>query len=103
MASLGLRDPTRFPFIEPPSEASLDSASSFLRQQNAISESGDLTAIGKMLALLPVDVVIGKMLIMGTLFDMVEPVLIVAAALSVQSPFTRRIGGNMNGKQTLPK
>ena len=96
MAGLGLRDPTKFPFIEPPSKASLDGASAFLRQQNAINELGDLTAIGKMLALLPVDVVIGKMLIMGTLFDMIEPVLIIASGLSVQSPFTRRIGGNVN-------
>lgn len=93
MASLGLRDPIKFPFIEPPSKSSLDGASAFLRQQNAISETGDLTTIGRILALLPVDVVVGKMLVMGTLFDMVEPVLIVAAALSVQSPFTRRIGG----------
>ena len=93
MASLGLRDATKFPFIEPPSRSSLEGATAFLKQQNAIDENGDLTTIGRMLALLPVDVVVGKMLIMGTLFDMIDPVLVIAAALSVQSPFTRRIGG----------
>eukprot|EP00795_Rhopilema_esculentum_P012353 gene12353-3006_t len=92
MANLGLRDPMKFPFIESPPKSSLEGATFFLKQQNALSEEGCLTPIGKMLAQLPVDVVVGKMLIMGTLFDMVEPVLIIAAALSVQSPFTRRIG-----------
>lgn len=95
MASLGLRDATKFPFIEPPSRSSLEGATSFLKQQNAIDENGDLTTIGRMLALLPVDVVVGKMLIMGTLFDMIDPVLVIASALSVQSPFTRRIGGQL--------
>ena len=32
-------------------------------------EDETLTSIGEMLAKLPVDVVIGKMLVMGTLFD----------------------------------
>lgn len=31
----------------------------------------------------------GKMLVLGSLFNLVEPVLTVAAALSVQSPFLR--------------
>ena len=37
-----------------------------------------------MLANLPVDVAIGKMLIMGTLFNQIDAVLSLAAALSVQ-------------------
>ena len=85
----------KFPFIESPPRSSLEGATLFLKQQNALSEEGCLTPIGKMLAQLPVDVVVGKMLIMGTLFEMVEPVTIIAAALSVQSPFTRRIGGTL--------
>ena len=39
---------------------------------------------------LPVDVSIGKILIMGSLFNQVESVLTLAAALSVQSPFTNQ-------------
>lgn len=34
-------------------------------------------------------VFLGKMLVLGSLFSLVEPVLTVAAALSVQSPFLR--------------
>jgi HrpA-like RNA helicase len=40
------------------------------------------------LANLPVDVSLGKMLIMGTLFHQIESVMSLTAALSVQSPFT---------------
>ena len=66
-----------------------------------------------MLAQLPVDVLIGKILIMGTVFhvsqsaltnlmiltqpspllQVIGPILVVAAALSVQSPFNRVILG----------
>ena len=37
------------------------------------------------------DVVIGKMLVMASMFQIIEPALIIAAALSVQSPYTRRM------------
>ncbi len=43
--------------------------------------------MGRMLADLPVDIQIGKMLIMGSIFHVIEPVVIMSAALSVQSPF----------------
>lgn len=53
-----------------------------------MTDEESLTPIGKTLSNLPVDVSLGKMLIMGTLFEQVEAVLSLAAALSVQSPFT---------------
>ena len=37
--------------------------------QGALTEAEKLTSIGEMLARLPVDVVVGKMLIMGSIFD----------------------------------
>lgn len=43
--------------------------------------------MGRMLAELPVDIQIGKMLIMASIFHIVEPIVTMAAALSVQSPF----------------
>eukprot|EP00111_Clytia_hemisphaerica_P008152 TCONS_00023764-protein len=92
MAGLGLRDPTLFPFIEPPQKANLVNAVYFLKAQNALTRDGELTAIGNMLSKLPVDICIGKMLIMGCLFSIVDPVLVIAAALSVQSPMTRKFG-----------
>uniref|UniRef100_A0A673V4A8 Probable ATP-dependent RNA helicase DHX34 n=1 Tax=Suricata suricatta TaxID=37032 RepID=A0A673V4A8_SURSU len=93
MKSMSVGDPRTFPFIEPPPPASLETAILYLRDQGALDSSEALTPIGSLLAQLPVDVVIGKMLILGSVFHLVEPVLTVAAALSVQSPFTRSAQG----------
>ncbi|XP_012688217.1 probable ATP-dependent RNA helicase DHX34 isoform X2 [Clupea harengus] len=89
MKSMDLGDPCSFSFIDPPSASSIQTALTYLRDQGALDASGELTTIGRLLASLPVDVVIGKMLVLGSLFNLVEPVLTVAAALTVQSPFLR--------------
>ncbi|XP_037010998.2 probable ATP-dependent RNA helicase DHX34 [Artibeus jamaicensis] len=94
MKSMSVGDPRTFPFIEPPPPASLETAIHYLRDQGALDSSEALTPIGSLLAQLPVDVVIGKMLILGSMFHLAEPVLTIAAALSVQSPFTRSAQSN---------
>ncbi len=88
MLSMGLPDARKFPFIEPPAAESLENSILALKEQGALNEDETLTVTGRALANLPVDVSVGKMLIMGTLFHQVESVLSLAAALSVQSPFT---------------
>ncbi|XP_036601733.1 probable ATP-dependent RNA helicase DHX34 [Trichosurus vulpecula] len=95
MKSMGLGNPRSFPFIEPPPATSLETAIVYLRDQGALDASEHLTPIGTLLSQLPVDVVIGKILILGCLFDLVEPVLTMAAALSVQSPFVRSAQNNL--------
>ncbi|XP_072611909.1 probable ATP-dependent RNA helicase DHX34 isoform X2 [Vulpes vulpes] len=94
MKSMSVGDPRTFPFIEPPPPASLETAILYLQDQGALDSSEALTPIGSLLAQLPVDVVIGKMLILGSMFHLAEPVLTIAAALSVQSPFTRSAQSN---------
>ncbi|XP_010945170.1 putative ATP-dependent RNA helicase DHX34 [Camelus bactrianus] len=94
MKSMNVGDPRTFPFIEPPPPSSLETAILYLQDQGALDSSEALTPIGSLLAQLPVDVVIGKMLILGSLFHLAEPVLTIAAALSVQSPFTRSAQSN---------
>ncbi|KAL7400689.1 hypothetical protein ABVT39_016069 [Epinephelus coioides] len=89
MKSMCLGDPLSFVFIDPPPAASIQTAVTYLKEQGALDSHAELTSIGSLLAQLPVDVVIGKMLVLGCLFNLVEPVLTVAAALSVQSPFLR--------------
>ncbi|XP_077788581.1 putative ATP-dependent RNA helicase DHX34 [Podarcis muralis] len=93
MKSMGLGDPRAFPFLEAPPPASLETAIRYLKQQGALDPEENLTPIGSLLAQLPVDVVIGKMLVLGTLFGLAAPTLSVAAALSVPSPFLRSSSG----------
>ncbi|KAE8585553.1 hypothetical protein XENTR_v10021352 [Xenopus tropicalis] len=94
MKSMELGNPRHFPFIEQPSMSSIETAIFYLRDQGALDINEELTPIGKLLAKLPVDVVIGKMLILGSLFSLVEPVLTIASALSVQSPILRNSTSN---------
>ncbi|KAI5620331.1 putative ATP-dependent RNA helicase DHX34 isoform X1 [Silurus asotus] len=89
MKSMDLGDPCSFNFIDPPAAFSIQTSMRYLKEQGALNAQGELTNIGSLLAKLPVDVVIGKMLVLGSLFNLVEPTLTVAAALSVQSPFLR--------------
>jgi HrpA-like RNA helicase len=91
MISMGLKDVRKFPFIEPPSLQSIEHSLMFLIEQNALNENEELTSMGKMLAELPVDIQIGKMLIMASIFHVTEPIITMAAALSVQSPFVSNL------------
>ncbi|KAK0083179.1 hypothetical protein PV325_009214 [Microctonus aethiopoides] len=90
MMAMGLPDPRKFPFIEPPPSESIENSILSLKEHGAITENEKLTCVGKTLSRLPVDITIGKMLIMGSIFHQVEPVLSLAAALSIQNPFTNR-------------
>ncbi|XP_011867722.1 PREDICTED: probable ATP-dependent RNA helicase DHX34 [Vollenhovia emeryi] len=90
MIAMGLPDARKFPFIEPPAANSIENAILSLKDHGALMENEKITCVGKTLARLPVDITIGKMLIMGSIFHQVEPVLSLAAALSIQTPFTNR-------------
>ena len=68
MISMGLPDARKFPFIEPPPPESIENSILVLKEQGALHENESLTVVGRTLANLPVDVSLGKMLIMGTLF-----------------------------------
>ncbi|KAL0087763.1 P-loop containing nucleoside triphosphate hydrolase protein [Phycomyces blakesleeanus] len=75
--------------IDPPSVAALDSAIKTLRAVDAIdsSDNGDLTALGKHMAMIPADLRISKMLLFGSIFRCLDPVLTLAATMSLKSPF----------------
>lgn len=60
MMSMGLGDPRTFAFIDPPPASSIQTAVTYLREQGALDEHGELSSIGLLLAQLPVDVVIGE-------------------------------------------
>ncbi|XP_018399875.1 PREDICTED: probable ATP-dependent RNA helicase DHX34 [Cyphomyrmex costatus] len=90
MIAMGLPDARKFPFIEPPPTNNIENAILSLKYHDALTDNEKITCIGKSLARLPVDITIGKMLIMGSIFHQVEPVLSLAAALSIQTPFTNR-------------
>ncbi|GFT13178.1 probable ATP-dependent RNA helicase DHX34 [Nephila pilipes] len=90
LLSMGLPNARKFPFLEPPDPSSIEESLQNLKSQGALTDEEELTPMGSMLSKLPVDITIGKMLIHGCMFSVIEPMLSLAAALSVQSPFTNR-------------
>lgn len=74
--------------IEPPKDASIRAAVVLLREIGALSlKQENLTALGQHLANLPMDVRVGKSLVFGCILQCIDPMLTIAAALSVRNPF----------------
>ena len=73
--------------LQPPHKKAVEGATGNLIQAGALTKSEELTALGSHLAALPVDVNIGKILIMGALLQCLSPALSMAACLSHKSPF----------------
>ncbi|GAB2229700.1 hypothetical protein Droror1_Dr00013952 [Drosera rotundifolia] len=73
--------------LEPPREEAIDSAVSLLHEVNAVDENEELNPLGHHLARLPVDLLLGKMLLYGAIFGCLSPVLSISAILSHKSPF----------------
>ena len=73
--------------IEPPDEASIQSAIETLVTLQALKEDESLTSLGYHLGRLPVDVRVGKLLLYGCIFGCADSILTIAAIMSFKSPF----------------
>jgi len=80
--------------LDAPASKAIDSAISALQEVQALSNDSiqRLTPLGRHLSNLPVDVHIGKMLLFGAIFQCLDPILTIAAAMSFKSPFVRPFG-----------
>lgn len=87
LLSLGSIRPFLSKALEPPKDEAITSAISLLYEVGAIEGDEELTPLGHHLAKLPVDVLIGKMLIYGGIFGCISPILSISAFLSYKSPF----------------
>ena len=90
MASLGLGDIGRFPFVEPPDRRNVTAGTQLLEELNALRDDR-LTRTGKRLARLPIDPRLGRMILEAERLGCVREVLVIAAALSLQDPRERPV------------
>ena len=82
MKELDLGDPEAFPFLEPPEPKALSDGRRLLQELQALDELGRLTPVGRSLAKLPVDPLLGRMLVAAQAGDVLEPVLAIVTALA---------------------
>ncbi|XP_071690498.1 DExH-box ATP-dependent RNA helicase DExH1 [Rutidosis leptorrhynchoides] len=73
--------------LQPPDALSVQNAVELLKTIGALDDTEELTPLGRHLCTLPVEPNIGKMLLMGSIFQCVNPALTIAAALASHSPF----------------
>eukprot|EP00252_Welwitschia_mirabilis_P018479 TRINITY_DN4106_c0_g1_i1.p1 TRINITY_DN4106_c0_g1~~TRINITY_DN4106_c0_g1_i1.p1 ORF type:complete len:1010 (-),score=207.73 TRINITY_DN4106_c0_g1_i1:315-3344(-) len=73
--------------LQPPEALAVQNAIELLITIGALDENEELTSLGRHLAKLPVDPKVGKMLLMGAVFQCLEPALVIASALSYRDPF----------------
>eukprot|EP00003_Mantamonas_plastica_P033030 TRINITY_DN9268_c0_g1_i1.p1 TRINITY_DN9268_c0_g1~~TRINITY_DN9268_c0_g1_i1.p1 ORF type:complete len:266 (-),score=105.39 TRINITY_DN9268_c0_g1_i1:325-1122(-) len=87
--SMDLGSPKEFlgKALQPPEKSSIQAAMDTLSGIQAVNNDGLITPLGSHLAQLPVDVRCGKMILYGVMFGCVEPICVIAAQLSVKSPF----------------
>ncbi|GCB68205.1 hypothetical protein scyTo_0012244 [Scyliorhinus torazame] len=80
--------------LDPPQLQVISNAMNLLKKIGACEiNEAKLTPLGQHLAALPVNVKIGKMLIFGAIFGCLEPVAIIAAAMTEKTPFVTPING----------
>ncbi|MBX3365513.1 MAG: ATP-dependent RNA helicase HrpA [Phycisphaeraceae bacterium] len=89
MKSLGLGKVEQFPFLDAPDYRQVREGYRTLHELGAVTSEGDLTPMGRLLAKLPIDPRIGRMVLAGGHEGVLHDVLIIAAALSVQDPRER--------------
>ncbi|GMJ10853.1 hypothetical protein like AT1G48650 [Hibiscus trionum] len=73
--------------LQPPELLSVQNAVEYLKIIGALDENENLTVLGRNLSMLPVEPKLGKMLILGAIFNCLDPIMTVVAGLSVRDPF----------------
>ena len=89
MIDLQLGNPLHFPFLNPPPAAAIRDGYRLLRELGAIAGENRLTANGRLMAGLPLDPRISRIIIESMAQGAVREITILAAALSIQDPRIR--------------
>lgn len=78
--------------LDPPSLKNIRRAVDALVDVKALTVTKDLTPLGRQLAKLPLDVFLGKLVLLGSIFRCFDATLTIAAILSSKSPFSAPMG-----------
>ena len=89
MLALGLGDIDKFPFLEPPDPRAIADGWQQLNELGAVDAQRKLTAIGRTMAQLPVDVKLARMLVAAQAHGVLHEMLVIASFLGIQDPRER--------------
>lgn len=89
MISMDLGSPIDFPFIEPPHPGAIRDGYNLLKELGALQPDNKLNKTGQLMARLPIDPPISRILIAARENNCVREVKIIAPALAIQDPRVR--------------
>jgi ATP-dependent helicase HrpA len=89
MRSFKLGDPYDFPFIDPPHPTAIKEGYRHLNELGAINDSKNLTHIGKIMASMPIDPCISRIVIEAASNNCLKEIVVVATVLAIQDPRIR--------------
>lgn len=92
ICKLGGIEDTLSEALDPPSAKNIRRAVDALIDVRALTPGEDLTPLGHQLARLPLDVFLGKLILMGAVFKCLDMAITVAAILSSKTPFSAPFG-----------
>ena len=83
MSALRLGRPESFPFLDTPEQKSINDGRRLLQELGALTATGSLTRTGRMLAELPLEPQLGRMLVAASELGCLGEMLIIVSALSL--------------------
>ena len=89
MIALRLGHPTDFPFIDPPHSNAVREGYRLLRELGAIDAKNRLTGTGRIMADLPIDPCISRIIIAAKEYNCLREIKIISAILAIQDPRIR--------------
>jgi len=92
ICKLGGIEDTLSQALDAPSSRSIRRAMESLIETKALTTSEELTALGRQLAKLPLDVYLGKLLLLGCMHQCIDVAVTIAAIISSKSPFISPFG-----------
>ncbi|KAL9028964.1 MAG: hypothetical protein Q9196_002739 [Gyalolechia fulgens] len=99
LCKLGGVEQTLSEALDPPIAKNIRRAIDALVDVKALTSSEELTPLGRQLARLPLDVFLGKLVLLGSIFGCVDGTLTIAAILSSKSPFSAPMGARSQADQ----
>ncbi|KAL8830580.1 MAG: hypothetical protein Q9170_005671 [Blastenia crenularia] len=99
LCKLGSIDQTLSEALDPPSAKNIRRAIDALVDVKALTVAEELTPLGRQLAKLPLDVFLGKLILLGCIFKCLDATLTIAAILSSKSPFAAPMGARSQADQ----
>ena len=96
LAAWGERDPSIFPWLTPPQQASIDTAGQLLREIGAIDHVGALTPVGQEMQKLPLQPRLARFMVAGAQAGIAKDAAVAAALLTERDPFQGTSGRRSN-------